>query len=59
MTKSVVAASTFDGLAVLTEDEIAAVAGGIVIGGHEVFYGPSPHPGPGGNPPTPPGGYTP
>jgi len=58
MTTSVLAAATFDAPAALTEDEIAAVAGGIVIGGHEVFYGPSPRPVV-GDPTPPPGGYTP
>ena len=50
--------SNVDRPALLTEDEIAAVAGGMFAGQHEVFYGPWPHP-VGNPPPPPPGGYTP
>ena len=50
--------SDVDRRALLTEDELAAVAGGIFVGQHEVFYGPWPQP-VGNPPPPPPSGYTP
>ena len=46
------------GLALLTDDEIAAVVGGIVIRPDSPPFG-APHPWPRTDPLPPPGGYTP